>query len=448
MECGDFAKGFARVRCDECSHEYLLAFSCKGRWFCPSCHQKKVQMFGAMLAESILAAVPHRHFTFTIPKMLRPYFRFHRGLLKQLCRIAHQCVSDFLRDAFDDADGACNAEHESVPAIVIAIHTFGEYLDFHPHLHALVADGLFDRQGRFHVMRTVENGGTTDAHLASTHAALEQLFRARVIAFLVEARFLPVDRACMLRGWVHSGFQVHQSRRIAASECGDMERLAQYIIRNPFSVAKMQVNRSGDSILYRSGMNPKIKRNFQVFTACDFIAAITQHIPDKRFQMLRYYGWYSNKMRGQRSKRARDAEEIAANESAAIGNDFAATAEHGCGVRASTAVEIIEHLATKPRRIPSRSWRELIKKVWEVDPLLCPKCNHEMRIVSLINDAHVIERILRHVGIWVNELCNLCNHGRRIAPSTGPPATGIIERGQLVIEPWLDDPMPDYDCGL
>ena len=27
----------------------------------------------------------------------------------------------------------------------------------------------------------------------------------------------------------------------------------------------------------------------------------------------------------------------------------------------------------------------------------------------------------------------------------GPPATEKIERGQLVIEPWLDDPMPDYD---
>ncbi len=65
-----------------------------------------------MLAESILAAVPHRHFTFTIPKMLRPYFRFHRGLLKQLCRIAHQCVSDFLRDAFGDADGVGNAANE------------------------------------------------------------------------------------------------------------------------------------------------------------------------------------------------------------------------------------------------------------------------------------------------------------------------------------------------
>ncbi len=130
MGCGDFAKAFARVRCDECSHEYLLAFTCKGCWFCPSCHQKKVQMFGALLAESIFAAVPHRQITFGIPKMLRPYFRLHRELLKQLCRIAHQCVSDFLRDAFGERDGVDNGEQDGVPAIVMAIHTFGEYLDF------------------------------------------------------------------------------------------------------------------------------------------------------------------------------------------------------------------------------------------------------------------------------------------------------------------------------
>ena len=101
-------------------------------------------------------------------------------------------------------------------------------------------------------------------------------------------------------------------------------------------------------------MNAKIKRNFQVFTACDFIAAITQHIPDKRFQMARYYGWYSNKMRGKRRKRAEEAHEEAACESAAA-------AEQGYGALASAAIEIIEHLAPKARRIPSRSWRKLIK---------------------------------------------------------------------------------------
>ena len=171
------------------------------------------------------------------------------------------------REKFGDA--GCNAfgvgkcEQDGVPAIVMAIHTFGEYLDFHPHLHALVADGLFDREGKFHVMRADENGGDVDAHFIGNHAALAVV----------------------------------------------------------------------------------------VSRACDFIAAITQHIPDKRFQMVRYYGWYSNKMRGQRRKRE---EEEAARESAA-------TAEQGRGAVASAAIEIIEHLALKPRRIPSRSWRELIK---------------------------------------------------------------------------------------
>jgi hypothetical protein len=41
---------------------------------------------------------------------------------------------------------------EGVPDIVMAIHTVAEYLDFHPHLHALVADGPFARSGVFHVM--------------------------------------------------------------------------------------------------------------------------------------------------------------------------------------------------------------------------------------------------------------------------------------------------------
>ena len=117
-------------------------------------------------------------------------------------------MSDFLRDASGDAGGVGTTVHDGVPAIVMAIHTFGEYLDFHPHLHALVVDGLFDREGKFHVIRAGAQGDKTDAHLASNHAALEQLFRARVIAFLVEVGLLPADRPRMLRSWVHSGFQV------------------------------------------------------------------------------------------------------------------------------------------------------------------------------------------------------------------------------------------------
>ena len=387
LDCGDLERGFARVRCEHCHHEYLLAFSCKGRWFCPSCHQKKVQLFGALLTETILFPVPHRHFTFTIPKMLRPYFRFDRDLLKALCRIAHECLVEFMRTTLDLPDG--------LPGLVMAIHTFGEYLDFHPHLHALVADGLFVREGLFHVLPEV------------SLKPVEELFRARVITFLVDQGLLPTDRAQMLRGWVHSGFNVHRSRRVQPDEREDLERLAQYIIRNPFSVEKMQVNHPGGSIIYQSGMSEKIHRNFEVFSPCDFIAAITQHIPDKSFQLVRYYGWYSNKMRGQRDKQVAAAAQAAG--------------------KAVAVIDVSEH---KPRRIPSAKWRELIKKVWEADPLLCPICRRKMRIVALIDDREVIERILRHLGLW--------DQGVRVTPATGPPR-------QTVIEPWLDDPFPDYD---
>ena len=50
------------------------------------------------------------------------------------------------------------------------------------------------------------------------------------------------------------------------------------------------------------------------------------------------------------------------------------------------AVEVIDVSTHEPRRIPSKKWRELIAKVWEVDPLRCLKCSREMRIVSLIDE--------------------------------------------------------------
>ena len=171
------------------------------------------------------------------------------------------------------------------------------------------------------------------------------------------------------------------------------------------------MNKDG-TVIYRSGMNPKIHRNFQIFTPCDCIAAITQHIPDKSFQLVRYYGWYSNKMRGQRNKRAKEeAEEL------------------------DGEAEVFDVSDHQPRRIPSKKWRDLIKKVWEADPLICPTCQREMRIVSLIDERDVIEKMLKCLGLW--------QQGVRVEPNshsgTDPP------QGDGVYEPWEQDPFPDYD---
>jgi len=43
---------------------------------------------------------------------------------------------------------------------------------------------------------------------------------------------------------------------------------------------------------------------------------------------------------------------------------------------------------------PSSLWRECIRKVFEVDPLICPSCNGEMRIIGFITEWQVIRRII------------------------------------------------------
>ncbi len=58
LDCGILKNGFARVRCEDCGHEYLLAHSCKRRHFCPSCHQKRVVEFGEWLCQEVVKAVP------------------------------------------------------------------------------------------------------------------------------------------------------------------------------------------------------------------------------------------------------------------------------------------------------------------------------------------------------------------------------------------------------
>ena len=99
LDCGLFESGFARVVCPRCRAEFLVAFSCKGRGLCPSCGAKRAAIFSELLQQNILAEVPHAQWVFSIPKMLRPYFLFHRELLGELARLAYETVREMMMTA-------------------------------------------------------------------------------------------------------------------------------------------------------------------------------------------------------------------------------------------------------------------------------------------------------------------------------------------------------------
>ena len=109
---GILAHGFARVRCEaaDCGHEYLVAFSCKARYFCSSYHAKRLALWTLWLEETLLARdIPHRQVVLTIPRRLRAWCLYRRRLLGDVARVAARTVTAAVRGMTTGTDRASPA---------------------------------------------------------------------------------------------------------------------------------------------------------------------------------------------------------------------------------------------------------------------------------------------------------------------------------------------------
>ncbi len=137
--------------------------------FCPWCHAKRIEEWGERMRETLLLDVPHRQVVFTIPKMLRIFFKFKRRLFGDLCRCALRSLAIY---------GEVLTGSALMPGVIAAIQTFGNRINFHPHLHYLVTEGGVDEEGDFHQIPRID-----DARLA-------EIFAREVQSFLVGRELL------------------------------------------------------------------------------------------------------------------------------------------------------------------------------------------------------------------------------------------------------------------
>ena len=130
------------------------------------------------------------------------------------------------------------------------IQTFSDYAKRHPHIYAIVTDGLFRRNGVSHVMPRVSN------------KPLAELFRASVLVMLKKEGLINDASVAMIIKWRHtSDFSVDNSVRLARDDKIGITNLAQYIMRSPFSLAKLNNNHENGMVLYRSKMSLVKARN-------------------------------------------------------------------------------------------------------------------------------------------------------------------------------------------
>ena len=92
LECGILAHGFLRLRCADCGHDKLLAFSCKRRGFCPSCGARRIAQTAAHLVNHVIPHVPVRQWVLSLPIPLRLLLAAQPQLLTPVLQVVHRAV--------------------------------------------------------------------------------------------------------------------------------------------------------------------------------------------------------------------------------------------------------------------------------------------------------------------------------------------------------------------
>ena len=81
------------------------------------------------------------------------------------------------------------------------------------------------------------------------------------------------------------------------------------------------------------------------------------------------------------------------------GNSYPSNAHRGKMRKAQMDKHPFIIIEQESPRVPRRGWAEMIKKVYEVNPLACPKCRGEMRIIAFLTDYAVVDRIIHHLKL-------------------------------------------------
>jgi len=251
----------------------------------------------------------------------------------------------------------------------MALHTAGDLLNFHPHIHSLGLHGALDPNGNFHLLDSVDSDYMT------------RQFSEYVFEALLEAELLEQETVTAMKCWEHSGFHVFVGEPVAADAEDARRFLARYLKKSPVMNPRLELLDSHDEPVVRVHKFTDEGSQTREFEPLEFLAELSQHIPDMWEQTTRYVGIYSARSRG--AKR--------------VPMDFP-----------GPLPEI------DPPERPSTYWAASMKRVFEIDPLECPKCGASMKIKAFIQEQPEIKRLCQSIGEvpWSPRL----ELGPRVAP--------------------------------
>jgi hypothetical protein len=380
----------------------------------------------AHLSDRVLPWLPARQWVLSVPKRLRPYLHSDPKVASGVLRVFLRAIRSSLHAT---SPGAPASVAESQIGAVSFLHRFGSSLNAHFHYHVVVLDGVFSETEEagveFHEASALEPG-----HWQK----LQQTVQKRVLRYFRRHYLLDESTTTDMLTWQGTGgFSIDASVRIEGHDRHGLERLVRYCARPPFALHRLhaiggnEALRSPDArLVYRlSGPTPD-GRSVLVLSPMELLQRLARLLPPPRVHRHRYHGVLA--------PNARLRPQVIALREGESDDDPASDDD----IESS---EIPESHATETSQSSARSarirWAQLLARIYEVLPLLCPSCGGQMRILAFLTDPPTVRSILVHL--------DLPHRPPPVPPARGPPQGDFLLDQSPEVDLTEAEPAPAFD---
>jgi Putative transposase/Transposase zinc-binding domain len=406
LRCGILANGFARIYCQECRFDRLVAFSCKKRGFCMSCIAKRNNETAAHLVDSVIPWIPTRQWVLSLPMPLRYLVAYNPDALKVVIDSFTSGIFAWLKRQAKK-NGITVSFDKLRPGSITFVQRFGSAMNLNVHLHAVFSDGVFiEDEAEMLIFNRLAGPTLDDIRCISEKIAL------RVHKWLCQkvreedaddfAQKQPLLAACYSASMRHitglgkqagqpllrlltepeqsmdisdreartvQGYNLYASNSIEAADRQGLERQLRYMGRPPISAERLKLAPDGRIIL-------KLKKAWSngtshiILTAYEFLERLVAMVPPPRKNLIRYHGIFAPNAKWRKAVVPGPAKEENQEDTNKIEPALGGIPKKNIG------------------------FAKLMARVFGIDVLSCPRCSATMQVISFITEHKVICDIL------------------------------------------------------
>jgi len=335
LSCKNTIRGYREYHCSNpnCSHIKRIPFTCKCK-ACSSCGKKATEIW-VQKQNQILPNTSWQHITFTMPCELWDFFWHNRKLLALIASIAANCILTIAK------------KKKIIVGIFIAIHTFGRDLKRNVHIHISVTTGGLSEDFKCWKKLFFHQATLMRIWRYQIISLFRKMQSQLVIPSAIQKQLNPIFSFNKFLDQLYQKTWIVHCAKPTADHKQTVGYLSRYLKRPPIAESKLK-HYSGDKIIfYYLDHKTKTFRNFRLTTE-QFIARFIQHLPDKGFRMIHYYGFLSNRTRGK-------------------------------------LLPIVYKLLNQKKCTQEAppTFAELIQKNFGLDPLKCILCGHQLVLATI-----------------------------------------------------------------